>query len=84
MGEMEPHVVFPPLAIVGIDASSIGIEYLQEHLIREMVDCPVRRPICILIGALTCGKSVGWVMASQLVDVLLLISGLHGVNVTES
>jgi hypothetical protein len=55
MCEMEPHVGFPPLAIVGIDASSIGIKYLQEHLIGEMMDRPVRRPLCVL----PCEKSVG-------------------------
>jgi hypothetical protein len=63
MCEENPHVVFLPLAIVGIEASSIGIEYLQEHLIGEMIDRPGRRPLCVLTGGfkggLTCGKSVG-------------------------
>jgi hypothetical protein len=56
MCETEPHVVFPPLVIVGIDALSIGIEYLQEHLIGEMIDRPVRRPLYVLRGGLACGK----------------------------
>jgi hypothetical protein len=60
MYKIEPHVIFPPL-IVGIDALSIEIEYVQEHLIGEIIDRQVRQPLCqcVLTCVLTCVKSVG-------------------------
>ena len=59
MCKIDPHNFLPPLMIVGIDALSIGIEYLQEHLIGEIIDRELLRPLCILTSAFTCGKSVG-------------------------
>jgi hypothetical protein len=52
---------FPPLLIVGIDALSIEIEYIQEHFkfVREMIGRQVRRLLRVLTGALTYGKLVG-------------------------
>jgi hypothetical protein len=42
MGEIEPHMVFPPLIIVEtrMQALSIKIEYLEEYLTGEMIDRP--------------------------------------------
>ena len=68
MGEIKPQIFFPPLIVVGIDALSIGVEYLQESFIREMIDSqvPSRRLLCILINKMACGKSVSrsWLVAS--------------------
>jgi hypothetical protein len=49
---------FPP--IVGRNASSIEIEYLQEYLVGEMIDGQSRRPLtqCVLTRELTCAKSI--------------------------
>ena len=48
MCETDPHVSFPPLKIVGIDVLSIGIEYLQEQVIGEMIDRQVWQPLRVL------------------------------------
>jgi hypothetical protein len=80
MCEIEPHIFFP--IITGIGALSIGIEYLYEQLVREkMIDRQFRRLLCVLTGALTCGISMSesWQVTTVL-DILLLISGLHGVG----
>ena len=59
MCETDPHVSFPPLKIVGIDVLSIGIEYLQEQVIGEMIDRQVWQPLRVLEDVLTSGTSVG-------------------------
>ena len=59
MCEMEPNAFFPPLLIIGADALSIGIKYLQEHLISDMFGSRVRRLPCVPTGALTCVNLVG-------------------------
>ena len=59
MCEIDPHVFFPPLEIVGINVLSIEIKYLQEQLIRKMMDRQVWQLLCLLEGNLTCEASVG-------------------------
>ena len=57
MYEVEPCEFLPPLIVVlVVEASSIGIEYLEEHLIGETIDRQVWRRFRVLAGTLTCGK----------------------------
>jgi hypothetical protein len=76
---MDRNTFFPPLSTIGVDALSIGIEYLQEHLIGDMFDSQVRRPLRVPTCALTCVKISGS-PNKLLPDVLLLISRLHGTS----
>ena len=68
MCEIKPQIFFPPLIVVGIDALSIGVEYLQENFIMEMIDSqvPSRRLPCIVVGKMACGKlaSRPWLVTS--------------------
>jgi hypothetical protein len=85
MCEIEPHIFLPPMMIIGIDVLTIEIEYVQENLVRKMVNCQIWRPRCVLTalaGALTSQDHEFGYCKSQ-VDILLLIALIGGLHVVE-